>query len=390
MLDNLRKQYNRLFKPAQPLPSGIYHYQAPPDAPLPYRLHLRVDPNNEGILVVNASTVLHMNATACEYAYHLIKGSSEKEIIQDISSRYQIDKHQVTKDFKIFEERIRSLIESPDLDPVTFLDFDRDEIYSANLSAPLRLDCALTYQTVEDKPGENTPVERVDHELVTAEWIRILDKAWEVGIPQAVFTGGEPTLRPDLVDLVQHTEDLGMVVGILSDGLRFTDNEFRHRILAAGLDHLMLVLDPDNDHSWEALRDTLAEDLFITVHLTITPENQADIRGLIYKLADMGVKSISLSESDPSLTATLNQARDLAAFLQVSLVWDLPVPYSQANPVSLEYEKIEDIPQGAGKAWLYVEPDGDVLPTQGVTTVLGNMLTGSWDAIWQKAQETAA
>ena len=40
---------------------------------------------------------------------------------------------------------------------------------------------------------------------------------------------------------------------------------------------------------------------------------------------------------------------------------------------------------GAGKAWLYVEPDGDVLPGQGINRPLGNLLEEDWDAIWSRA-----
>jgi len=32
---------------------------------------------------------------------------------------------------------------------------------------------------------------------------------------------------------------------------------------------------------------------------------------------------------------------------------------------------------------LYVEPDGDVLPAQGVNRVLGNILTDPWKKIWK-------
>jgi MoaA/NifB/PqqE/SkfB family radical SAM enzyme len=41
--------------------------------------------------------------------------------------------------------------------------------------------------------------------------------------------------------------------------------------------------------------------------------------------------------------------------------------------------------QGGGRAWLYVEPDGDALPTQGVDRVLGNVLRDSWADIWARA-----
>jgi len=58
------------------------------------------------------------------------------------------------------------------------------------------------------------------------------------------------------------------------------------------------------------------------------------------------------------------------------------VPYSALNPVSLELEGNE-VPEGAGRAWLYVEPDGDVLPAQGVNRVLGNILRDPWEQIWR-------
>ena len=67
----------------------------------------------------------------------------------------------------------------------------------------------------------------------------------------------------------------------------------------------------------------------------------------------------------------------------MNLIWDLPVPYSRLNPVALETEA-ESPPSGAGRAWLYVEPDGDVLPTQGVNQVLGNILRDPWVKIWQE------
>jgi MoaA/NifB/PqqE/SkfB family radical SAM enzyme len=95
-----------------------------------------------------------------------------------------------------------------------------------------------------------------------------------------------------------------------------------------------------------------------------------------------------LSEADRDLTEELQALRDLAAVEQLELVWDMPVPYSSNNPVSLELENAEgqDAPEGAGKAWLYVEPDGDVLPAQGMyDQVLGNLLTDEWEEIWSAA-----
>jgi MoaA/NifB/PqqE/SkfB family radical SAM enzyme len=82
------------------------------------------------------------------------------------------------------------------------------------------------------------------------------------------------------------------------------------------------------------------------------------------------------------LYGVLEKLRSQVANLNLELVWNLPVPYSTFNPVDLETELIEQI-EGEGRAWLYVEPDGDVLPAQGVNRVLGNILNDNWDQIWK-------
>ncbi len=96
------------------------------------------------------------------------------------------------------------------------------------------------------------------------------------------------------------------------------------------------------------------------------------------KLHVAGVEAMSLSISDQNLHKELSQLRDVAGEMGLRLVSDLPVPYSAANPVALEVTEDAE-PAGAGKAWLYVEPDGDVLPAQGMAhVVLGNILKDEW------------
>jgi MoaA/NifB/PqqE/SkfB family radical SAM enzyme len=82
------------------------------------------------------------------------------------------------------------------------------------------LDCALTYRLREEVPTGIAPVERVERELETEEWKTVLDKAWAAGIPHIVFTGGEPTLREDLLELIEYAEGHGQVTGLMTDGLR--------------------------------------------------------------------------------------------------------------------------------------------------------------------------
>jgi len=376
--------FKRNFSPHRPLPAGIYHSHSSAHAKVPYRLHLRIEPSGEGVLILNAKTVLHLNRTATEYAYHLIKKTSEKEAIGSITERYNVSMEQVGQDYHEFIGRLNSLVKTIDLDPVTYLDFERVTPYSKKLFAPYRLDCALTYRVFSESL-KTAPLERVQRELTTNEWKIILQKAWQAGIPHVIFTGGEPTQREDLPEIITEAEKLGQVSGLLSDGIKLIEKNYRTTLLQTGLDHMMLLLDDKDEQSWRALEKIMAEDIFITVHLTINEKNLNTIEPVIDRLAKMGLKSLSLTIANKKLLPTLKRLQDKAALLQLSLVWDIPVPYSNFHPIALEMQEMNDkLIDGAGKAWLYVEPDGDVLPEQGINKVMGNLLTDEWESIWNK------
>jgi hypothetical protein len=370
------------FTPVTALPPGSYHLESAPEDGKPYRLHLRLQADGGGILVVNAATILHLNPTAAEYAYHLVRGATADEAAREIAARYRVNREQAYGDFRDFVDRIQTLIETEDLDPVTFLDFERIAPNSAALTAPLRLDCALTYQLPEGADPLMSPSKRVTRELTTDEWKAILDKAWDFGIPHVVFTGGEATLRADLPELIERAEHNGQVCGLLTDGHKLGDHAYLNILLQTGLDHLMIVLPTGGEPDWQAIQNALVADIFLSVHYTITPQNVAGVAALMQKLHKAGVEAMSLSISNPQLAAELAQLSESAAEMGLRLVSDLPVPYSTANPVSLETAEDDEV-SGAGKVWLYVEPDGDVLPAQGMPgQILGNLLTDDWEKIY--------
>lgn len=378
---NIFQRITKRFAKVTPLPAGTMHMQAFEDEK-PYRLHLRLRPDGSGILVINASTVLQLNPTAAEYAYHFVKGTPPEDAAKEIAARYNIKWKDALADFTDFSERIHALISTPDLDPASFLGFERAQPHTAD--STLRLDCAITYRLPEETHAQYAPVKRVDRELTTTEWQVILDKAWHAGIPHIVFTGGEATLRDDLPELIAHAEKNGQVCGLLTDGIKLADKEYLEALLQTGLDHILLVLQPDEPRSWKAIQTIVPQDIFITVHLTLTKENAGQARDILEKIASLGVENISLSAADNSLVDKLLELQDAASGLALNLRWDLPVPYSASNPVSIETVD-DEIPEGAGKAWMYVEPDGDVLPAQGeADKVLGNFLRDSWETISAK------
>lgn len=384
-MSSLISRITSLFKPVEFIPAGVYHYQTPTAAEIQYRLHLRINDQGEGLLIINASTILHLNQTATEYAYHLINNEKTEDAAKFLAERYQVNQDDAQLDFIDFKNKIFTILEVPDLDPVSFLDISRDEPYSGTLGAPYRLDCALTYQLPQKTNPELAPIRRVDRELSTKEWEIIINRAWRTGVPHLIFTGGEPTLREDLIELIKIAEENGQVTGLLTDGYKLNQSDFRQSLLESGLDHLLFALSPLEEESWTALKAILDEDLYTTVHITITQEIVPGLPKIIEKCKEYSANALSLSISDPNdkrLMQALAFAQTLVAEADLPLKWDLPVPYSKHNPISLESDRGKELSQGSGKAWFYVEPDGDVLPEQGVNEVLGNLLEDNWTNIW--------
>lgn len=387
-MDKLVDGINRLLgreHPAPGLTPGIYHAKSPTEGAEHHRYHLRIDSDGNGLLMIDASTILHLNQTAAEIAYAMLQNNTEEEIIERMTARYHIDRDTVLQDYHMLRNMLDSLVHAQDLDPELFLGVERTRPYSQTITAPYRLDCALTYRTNAEVPFSAVSMDRVKRELLCEEWQQVLTKVWNAGIPHVNFTGGEPTLRPDLPDLLAFCQQLGLVTGLVTDGYQITNPEYLQQLLGAGLDHLMILLDPREEQSWEAVLDALNEDIFVTVHLTVIGDDTLQPFQTMDRLAKMGVKSISISGSRSELAEIVNQCGEYASRKGLSLVGDLPVPFSNQRPKAHEFEVGQSL-EGAGRAWMYVEPDGDVLPAQGAVLVLGNLLTDDWSTIWNNPE----
>lgn len=70
---------------------------------------------------------------------------------------------------------------------------------------------------------------------VPAEEIRrLLDKASQE-VPRVIFMGAEPTLNPDLADLIRHANSKGLETGISTNALRLADAAYLQELVDAGL-----------------------------------------------------------------------------------------------------------------------------------------------------------
>ncbi|MEE4195983.1 MAG: PqqD family peptide modification chaperone [Anaerolineae bacterium] len=373
-----------LFPPVEPLKPGLYSYRPQDEDDFPFPMHLRIESPDHALLIVNASTVLHLNQTAAEFIHGLIINENRKTTIKELSRRYDIPKETLSKDYDDLLERLNTMMTTPDLDPVSFLDFERQTPYSGELHSPYRLDLALTYRNNESDGVNEELRKRAAQELTEEQWLEIIEKTWKISVPQVIFTGGEPTLQDFLPKLIAAAEKNGQVTGLLTNGIKLADPEYMNLLLNQGLDNLMLVLDPQEEACWEAIANLMPEDIHVTVHLTIDRDDYAFYSDILANLRSQDVDTLSLSTCSKALEELLHQVNELAINAGFEIIWDLPVPYSTLNPVELELEG--DELRAQGNAWLYVEPDGDVLQAQGQTEVLGNILNDDWDEIWSKAR----
>ena len=112
-----------------------------------------------------------------------------------------------------------------------------------DLSAPYRMDLALTYRCNNNCSHCYNARPRSFSEISTDEWKKILDGLWDIGIPHIIFTGGEPTLRDDLPELIAYAEQKGQITGLNTNGRRLSDPAYVQSLVDAGLDHVQITLE---------------------------------------------------------------------------------------------------------------------------------------------------
>jgi len=114
------------------------------------------------------------------------------------------------------------------------------------------LHCAFCYNPVDFAKYED--------ELPTADWLRILREARELGAVQCGFSGGEPLLRDDLEQLVEEAHRLGYYTNLLTSGVGLTEARAA-ALKRAGLDHVQLSFQDSSREVNDFLSHTRTFDL---------------------------------------------------------------------------------------------------------------------------------
>ncbi len=396
-----------LFNPAVVTPApGLYHYRRE-EAGSKVRLHLRLDPDGQGLLIVNANRVYHLNPTAALMAYLTLEKIPGNQVIQTITHRYQVTGDQARSDYAQISSQINELIRPDGACPICELSLETTLPFTARPSAPYRMDLALTYRCNNNCSHCYNARPRNYKEISTADWKRILDQLWQLGIPHIVFTGGEPTLRTDLPELIAHAEKNGQITGINTNGRRLNDRSFLANLIDAGLDHVQITLESHDSAihddmvsargAWQqtasGLKNALASPLYVMTNTTLLQANSAYLAETLEYLSQTGVPTVGLNAliysgrgltvgsaiKESSLPPLLTLAQQHTSTHGQRLIWYTPTQYCHFDPIQMELGV-----KGCTAA-LYnmcIEPDGSVIPCQSYYQPLGNLLFDSWDSIW--------
>jgi len=393
-------------KHSDPAKPGLYHYvrQGPGEHS---RVHLRIDPDGNGLLIVNANRIVHLNPTAAFMARLALEETTPDDAVRIIRRRFRVSKNQASYDYAQTANQLVELVRPDGACPIHDLNIEVRPPFSARPSAPYRMDLALTYRCNNDCAHCYNARPRQFPEMSTLEWKRVIDQLWQIGIPHIVFTGGEPTLRSDLPELIAHAQANGQITGLNTNGRRLSDTDFLDRLIDAGLDHVQITLESHNptihDHmvgakgAWRqtttGLINALDTPLYVMTNTTMLVENSPTMVETLIYLAELGVPTVGLNAliysgrgqtvgtglAEEDLQPLLTSARILTENHNQRLIWYTPTEYCHFDPMQLELGV-----KGCTAA-LYnmcIEPDGSVLPCQSYYEPLGNLLNNSWETIW--------
>jgi radical SAM protein with 4Fe4S-binding SPASM domain len=386
------------------LPIGVHRYDGKGDW-AHHRFHLRVDPSNNGVLLVDASGILFLNGTALDYVRCALEGRSPGSMAKYMTRRYRnLTREKAIKDYDATRKGLDLFIHG-DAEAVSTIGSDRPTFGLDQLPAPYRMDLVLTYKC-QNRCVHCYNEPRAVKELMPEQWMGVINRLWNLGIPHVVFTGGEPTLYPGLEDLVAESERLGQITGLVTNGRGLREPGYLKRLVAKGLDHVQITVLSDQEKvhdglvgdlgAWkqtiEGLKVALGEDLYVSTNTTIMRSNFDHVERTMAFLVSLGVRNIAFNGiirsgkgkeaeavSCEELGGLLVKLKQMAAETGVKLTWYTPTPYCELNPVNLGL----GIKQcTACSLSMAIEPDGAVLPCQSYYKSLGNILHDDWQDIW--------
>jgi PqqA peptide cyclase len=273
--------------------------------------------------------------------------------------------------------------------------FSNSPVEAACARAPVGLLAELTHRCPLQCPYCSNPLEleRVNTELTTAEWQDVMRQAGELGILQIHLSGGEPTVRKDLEDIVEVASKVGLYTNLITAGVTLTRERLK-KLKDLGLDHVQLSIqdvDEANAEKISSYKDGLAKkrqlgkwvrelDMPLTINAPIHRLNIENLPNIINFAVELGAGRIEVANIQYYAWALKNRASLMPTRAQVLksaeiveeakerlkgiMVFDFVVPdYYAKTP--------KPCMGGWGRGIMNVTPQGRVLPCHAAESLPG-------------------
>jgi radical SAM protein with 4Fe4S-binding SPASM domain len=352
------------------------------------RFHLRVERDEQGMLLANATAAARLTPTGVMMAKGLLDGDDEHTILTRLSERFRGGSiEERAEDLRRVADLIENLAAPGDNYPIVNLTDAALSPDASALIAPWEASLPLA------PPAQLTP---------------LLNRLWEVGIPHVTFLA---PLHPDpdhLVRAVERAEDLGMIAGVRARATALQSGTLLRDLALAGVDHITvphaatktavhdaLLGEGDGAHLVGIYDDIRAQEVCPVAEIPLVEPTLDQLRPTLDMLFRSGVTNISFfaiaapnEMSDEAragalparaMPQTADWVEEIAQRAQVRFIWQPPV---MREPSLTLAAQVGAGPRCAGDVAVRVEPDGRVIPPRGPYRSAGNVLQDDWETIW--------
>jgi radical SAM protein with 4Fe4S-binding SPASM domain len=174
-----------------------------------------------------------------------------------------------------------------------------------NITRACNLKCIHCYENA-GLPGRD--------ELTTEQALKGIDILADAGVLILAFSGGEPTIRPDILKLIRRSTDRGMYTAVATNAIVFASRRKVKEFKKAGLQFAQISLDGLNPETHDRFRgvpgafkktvqgikNCVAEDLFVEIATTATRFNYEEIPAMIEFAEELGVNWFMLYNFVPT------------------------------------------------------------------------------------------
>lgn len=416
--------------------SEVLHTTLNPDGPGVIRVHLippkaEEDAFNPSIAIINGTDIVPVNFVWAVMLAEMIKETNRfdgREIgetdIQNILDRTAenvrgilplFSLKRIKEDLRTIYTTIRQIAYREEV--TTDVHYMSIGDYAPFMQAPHRMDLMVSAMTKDGRWHCNQKcvhcyaagqVHADESELSTDQWKEILDRCRKAGIPQVTFTGGEPTMREDLFELIHYAR--WFISRLNTNGIRLTP-EYCKELRKAELDSVQITFysaDPavhnrlvgagHYEETLAGIRNALAEKLSVSINTPLCTLNR-DYEKTLEFLHELGVIYVTCSglittgsAAGPESEALQLSSEELEEILRraVRYCGENGMEIAFTSPGWLDEQLFEelDIPSpscGACLSNMAITPGGNVVPCQSWLDdePLGNMLTDDWKEIWE-------